>query len=485
MHKKVVAVVVAVFVAIAGVTYPMKAKAVAPVVALAIGGLLVACGMTFVTADDLNRAVAQVQSWLSPDDIAVLETAYESGQQSTVNIEWWDFFVPQTLFAKIAMLSAQNVSNGDGTGTFTSYVMDLPSTWQNENRIFYEGSVATNTFYDLGTYYGISYSFSTSELIGNSSVKSKFITQINGHSIMYEPLGYFGSRVGQTLGYLDIMQAVYDSGVDGTRGRLSLGGRYFETGFMGTAMCNAQYDIDPTLYGTYTIDGTVYNNFAIMFADYSLNVADYTNFSASGGVYGVYLGSFFHDAFYEPYLTPVDVVINDDYLLGDSNPLGKDVTGLISDLVNQGVDAGVVINGNTVTGELADVLNPADSISVSIPNTSEAVKDATADDILTDVQNPPTTPDIDLPLPEIPRNIFTDKFPFCLPYDLYNAFVGLVATPTPPKFTMPMEIGGWLDEDIEIDFEPFTPLALICRWGLSVIFVIALIKISRKMIGAQ
>lgn len=93
---------------------------------------------------------------------------------------------------------------------------------------------------------------------------------------------------------------------------------------------------------------------------------------------------------------------------------------------------------------------------------------------------PATIPD--LSLPEV---IFKTKFPFCIPWDFYNAFHGMVTAPTPPKWNYPFEVKSLgIKQNITIDFAQFEPIAAIIRWGLSIGFVILLIWGTRKLIGA-
>lgn len=88
-----------------------------------------------------------------------------------------------------------------------------------------------------------------------------------------------------------------------------------------------------------------------------------------------------------------------------------------------------------------------------------------------------------IPLPEI---LFKEKFPFCIPWDLYNAFAGLAVPAVPLKVTIPflhVDRFNW-HYDITLDFAEFEKLAQITRWGFSLTFLIGLILITRKMIGA-
>lgn len=70
-----------------------------------------------------------------------------------------------------------------------------------------------------------------------------------------------------------------------------------------------------------------------------------------------------------------------------------------------------------------------------------------------------------------------DKFPFSLPWDLKNSVVALSATPEAPQFEVPI-----VTEIINLDFSEFESWASIIRVFTTLIFVIALIILTRRLI---
>lgn len=81
------------------------------------------------------------------------------------------------------------------------------------------------------------------------------------------------------------------------------------------------------------------------------------------------------------------------------------------------------------------------------------------------------------------------KFPFCLPFDLYNSIKGLVVTKEAPKFDVLFPKGMLAGhEDIKKTIDPihdfgnFEPAVYVLRWVLSLIFVWFLCVATRKMI---
>lgn len=76
-----------------------------------------------------------------------------------------------------------------------------------------------------------------------------------------------------------------------------------------------------------------------------------------------------------------------------------------------------------------------------------------------------------------------DKFPFCLPFDLFNAFKSFVATPVVPKFEITFDKGLVGAGSFTFDFAPFTKLAAILRYFILLVFVTSLINKTKNMIN--
>lgn len=115
------------------------------------------------------------------------------------------------------------------------------------------------------------------------------------------------------------------------------------------------------------------------------------------------------------------------------------------------------------TKDIADINAAVQSIAESIT----AVQEITAEKDF----------DIDTPTTII------DKFPFCLPFDVYNTFNLLSAQPVAPKFTLPLKMEGVFDFSISVDFTEYEWIANIVRWLLYVVFILGLILATNKLIG--
>lgn len=145
-------------------------------------------------------------------------------------------------------------------------------------------------------------------------------------------------------------------------------------------------------------------------------------------------------------------------------------------------------------GSVPDVYTGTSGVTLTIPKSATGVDDYTAiseanpADIIT-YETAINYPD---GVPKIDSSGLFDKFPFCLPKDVYNLFANFYSTDSKaPKFTIPIKIGQqndgsyFVDYDIEVDLSFLDSVVPIFRFGVSVSFVLALILITRKMIGAQ
>ena len=89
-------------------------------------------------------------------------------------------------------------------------------------------------------------------------------------------------------------------------------------------------------------------------------------------------------------------------------------------------------------------------------------------------------------LPAIPSltmpSGITDKFPFCLPFDVYRIFKALVVEPVRPVISFPIKIGNYVDASIDVDLAPYDTLFELAKWGEYVIFLVGLAFVTSKVI---
>ena len=151
----------------------------------------------------------------------------------------------------------------------------------------------------------------------------------------------------------------------------------------------------------------------------------------------------------------------------------------------------------TQNGVVPDVYNGTSDKTLTVPKSKAGtdvdvndygqIRTANPADVISDSKA--TTADYPDGVPEIDSSGLFDKFPFCIPYDIYNLFRGFNATATPPKFDIPFKYmkqddGSYLiDYTITVDFEQLSDIAYICRWFIAIEFTLGLILITRKVIG--
>lgn len=133
-------------------------------------------------------------------------------------------------------------------------------------------------------------------------------------------------------------------------------------------------------------------------------------------------------------------------------------------------------------------LSPSDVRDKTLTDTGDIATDKDKTDTKDDTKdNPNTKPKKpSIPSMSLPEILFKEKFPFCLPWDIYNLFSGLQAEAEAPRFVMPFKFERLgIDEEIVIDFSDYEEQIKIIRFFTGAMFVLALVMISRKIIGAQ
>lgn len=103
----------------------------------------------------------------------------------------------------------------------------------------------------------------------------------------------------------------------------------------------------------------------------------------------------------------------------------------------------------------------------------------------TDTDNPGTPSDTvnwpsasDLSLPQL----IASKFPFCLPFDVIRLVSLLDAKPKAPVFKLPLKYSTVMDEEIVLDVSQWDDVIKVVRWGELIVFVAALIYVTRNYI---
>ncbi len=145
-----------------------------------------------------------------------------------------------------------------------------------------------------------------------------------------------------------------------------------------------------------------------------------------------------------------------------------------------------------ITGTVPDVYNGAQSVGITVPDDLVKSNDMTTLNEMTqaDVIEYVDTASYPDGVPKIDSSGLFDKFPFCLPVDIYNMITGFYSPAEAPRYVIPIKLfpqndGYLIDYSLVVDFNFLDPVIPIIRYGTSFIFIVGLILITRKMIGAQ
>ena len=145
-----------------------------------------------------------------------------------------------------------------------------------------------------------------------------------------------------------------------------------------------------------------------------------------------------------------------------------------------------------VSGSVPDVYTGTDDVTLTIPDSVTSVDDyaAIAEANPSDIISYEKAIEYPDGLPKVDSSGLFDKFPFCLPVDIYNMITGFYAPAEAPRYVIPIKLfpqndGYLIDYSLVVDFNFLDPVIPIIRYGTSFIFIVGLILITRKMIGAQ
>lgn len=470
-----------------GVLEPVNAVAgVDDAILFFLGAFLVCCGMTFTSTSAISTAAQNFYD-SSPADVqdiidynahqVEVDSALGNGFIAVIKSEWKaliDEFVRQfPQYCNIDLDYSNIVKNQLTEDTFfktlaAGTVVNISNPWKRDTNIFIQTSAYTTlSFYGMDTLrkvYG-------SELYNQiSQYNSNFGVMNNTQFVVYSIPALDFSVIG-IIGFNSSSSAINCSlSYRESYSDLFIGG-FGVTGYLGS------YSI--AIYKSEICDCS-YNSGFITFTSQS---------------YGNVVSRWIAD----DVISRNDNLINcDDLTIGIDNLakllLGEDVFGVGVDAAHlPGIDS-----FPSTADDITDVGTYPDSIGISVPQdltdtiskTAEDIrtvdkdKTDTKDDTKEDPDTKPNKPSIPgLSLPEI---LFKEKFPFCLPWDVYNVFANLVAEPEAPVFSIPFKFERLgIDYEFTIDLSEFKDIAKISRFFSSIAFVIFLILASRKLIGAE
>lgn len=472
-----------------GVLAPTQAEAVAGIddaIIFFLGAFLVCCGLTFTSTSAITDAAQDFYDSSPPDVQEIIEynahqvevdSALGNGFVAVLKSQWKsliDEFMRQfPQYCNIDLDYSNIVKNQLTADTLyktlvAGTTVAISNPWKADTNIFIQTSASTTlSFYGMDTlrkvvgsdlYNQISNYNSNFKVMNNTQFAVLSVPALDLSEILLIGYNNFDTSIDCPLFYLSNYSDVLIKGVQvGAIGSYSLL-------LYKNEICQASYDSASQSYTLTTSGGNVISQW----------LAD-------------------------------DVISSNDNLINcdDLTICKQDLTQLLlgEDVFSVGVDAAHIPGIDSfpsTADDLTDVSTYPDTIPISVPQdltdtiskTAEDVrtvdkdKTDTKDDTKEDPNTKPNKPSIPgLSLPEI---LFKEKFPFCLPWDVYNVFANLVAEPEAPVFEIPMK---WefldIDYTLKIDFSMFDEIAKISRFFSSLGFVVFLILISRKVIGAE
>ena len=170
----------------------------------------------------------------------------------------------------------------------------------------------------------------------------------------------------------------------------------------------------------------------------------------------------------------IDIGNVDDVNEAIAHSVGKAAEGIQADIQSV-IDA---INAATATDvigidaarELLGIKDELKELEREQERIEDAIKEGTKED--------------DMDVPKLPATI-TDKFPFCVPFDLIALVKTFSATPEAPKVTVPVVFDSMhYSHDFVFDFsgDNWDKVAAVIRWGTLIFFILGLTLVTRKLI---
>lgn len=474
-----------------GVLAPVQVHAIAGIddaIIFFLGAFLVCCGLTFTSTSAITDAAQDFYD-SSPSDVkdiieynahqVEVDSALGKGFVAVLKSQWKsliDEFVNQFPQYSNINLDSTNILKEQLGGKSLIAALVAGSTisfsnpWKQDTNVFIQTSSSTTmSFYGIDTFKNV---FGESTYKSMCNYNAKFKENFNmQYAVLSIPaldcslVKVIGSGRADTAVNIDLRYVDYEN--------------------------NTQYFYLKNSIIEFGTDCLIYKG-DVCSSSYNYS----TGFTLISQTYGNVVSRWIAD----------DVISSDSNLIDCDNLtirsgaalgslfLGQDVFGVGVDAAHlPGIDS-----FPSTADDLTDVSTYPDTIPISVPQdltdtiskTAEDVrtvdkdKTDTKDDTKEDPNTKPNKPSIPgLSLPEI---LFKEKFPFCLPWDVYNVFANLVAEPEAPVFEIPMK---WefldIDYTLKIDFSMFDEIAKISRFFSSLGFVVFLILISRKVIGAE
>lgn len=473
-----------------GILAPTQAHAVAGVddAIYFIVAFLICCGMTFASTSAATNAAQQFYAKAPPSVQEIIDYQAEQLQKDTalplgivevLKSDWKalidEFMAQFPQYCNIDLdystvvknqLTQDSLFKTLAAGT----VVNISNPWKRDTNIFIQTSAYTTlSFYGMDTLRKVYGSKLYNQI---SHYNSSFGTMNNTQFVVYSIPSLEFSVIG-IIGFNSSSSAVNCS--------LSYRESYSDLFIGGFGVTSYLGSYSMALYKSEICDCS-YNSGFITFTSQS---------------YGNVVSRWIAD----DVISRNDNLINCDDLTICIDNLAKLLLG--EDVFGTGVDAAHlpgIDSFPSTADDITDVGTYPDSIGISVPQDLTDTISKTAEDIRTvdkdkadtdDNTGTDTKPETkpnkpSIPAMSLPEILFKEKFPFCLPWDVYNVFVNLVSEPEAPVFTIPFKFQRLgIDYEFTIDLSQFDDIAKVSRFFSSIAFVIFLILASRKLIGAE
>lgn len=448
-----------------------------------IVAFLICCGMTFASTSAATNAAQQFYAKAPPSVQEVIDYQAEQLQTDTALLlgfievlksDWKaliDEFVRQFPQYSHIELDSTNILkeqlNGNSliAALVAGSVITLSNPWKEDTNVFMQTSASTTlSFYGIDTF---------KKVYGDSTYKAMCSSSAQLKEVFNTQYAIFSSSIGLDLVFV-------------------LGWNYRDN----ATVSLSYYDYADQ----FRVDSTFLEPFGYGCLLYNKELCSVTYTSSGLTITSPTCGNVVQKWIADDVISSNDNLINCDNLTIrsvkalDQLLLGEDVFGVGVDAAHlPGIDS-----FPSTSDDLTDVSTYPDSIPISVPRDLSDTITKTAEDIRTvdkdkidtkddtkdDTNTKPNKPSIPgLSLPEI---LFKEKFPFCLPWDVYNVFVNLVSEPEAPVFSIPFKFNRLgINYEFTIDLSQFEEIAKVSRFFSSIAFVIFLILASRKLIGAE
>jgi hypothetical protein len=135
-----------------------------------------------------------------------------------------------------------------------------------------------------------------------------------------------------------------------------------------------------------------------------------------------------------------------------------------------------VVNGKEETD------NPDSDVSVPLSTWATAWAALGITDLIKTLSQNTAANESDFNAPTIATDL-SGKFPFCVPFDIGYIVTSLNATAEAPVWTVPFKIESLgFNYNFTFDMSQFESVAVIIRWGNLILFILALVLITRSII---